>query len=79
MAANQVQPDKDAPSVTARARGGMVTGLHHDATRRVANTLSEDQLSKRRREGEEIDLDHVVVYAIAEIDAALTPRSANRQ
>jgi predicted ATPase/class 3 adenylate cyclase len=70
-AANQGTPDKGTPPVSAPARGGMVTGLHRDATRRLANTLTEDHVTRLRREGEEMDVDHAVAYALAEIDAAL--------
>jgi len=72
LTANQGAP-ASAPAVggAGSAPGGFITGLRRDATRRITATLSGDQLAERRREGEEMDLDHAVAYALAEIDAAL--------
>jgi len=63
------RPSADPAATPANA--GFITALRRNATERLAAILPEDQLAQRRHEGEEMDIDHAVSYALAEIDAVL--------
>ncbi|HLY81503.1 MAG TPA: hypothetical protein VKQ71_00890, partial [Acidimicrobiales bacterium] len=63
------RPPSDAP---AAAGDGSTRGWRLEATRRLAATLTKDQLTQRRREGEAMDLDDAIAYALAETDETLT-------
>jgi hypothetical protein len=69
LAVNQAPPLTDAAPAPASA--GFVTELRREATQRLSASLGDEVLTRCRREGEEMGLDDAVVYALAEIDAAL--------
>src|SRR6202011_2717555 len=64
-------PRPDAPAAVP-ASDGSYKQWRREATHHLAATLTEDQLTQRRREGEAMDLDDAVAYALTEIDNALT-------
>jgi hypothetical protein len=71
MLASNQGPSATAPTSAAPANAGYVAELRREATRRITAALGEQQLTRLRAEGEEMDLDHAVTYTIAEIDAVL--------
>jgi predicted ATPase/class 3 adenylate cyclase len=54
---------------------GLLTDIRRDTSRRLAANLAPDQLAEHRAEGEEMDLEQAVAYALAEIDRSLAEPS----
>ncbi len=67
------------PPTPAPPRAGFLNDVRRDAARRLAAALPDMELNRLRREGELMDQDQAVAYAVAEIDAALADPAFGEQ
>jgi len=68
-AASQTSPASVSTDSTSNV--GFLTDLRRETSHRLTATLGQDRLTQLRAEGEAMNLDQAVAYALAEIDNAL--------